>query len=222
VLIASPRHTREDLRVWAERERMDRRLARSGALDRPFAMAAQAVADFLDGGPAYVSVSWGKDSTVLADLVLRVAPRTPLIWFAAEGIENPDCALVRDEFLCRWPVRYFEIGVPGDGDPDSWDVSSRSARRISGLRAEESSTRALSAAVHGVATARSCRPLLRWCAEHVYAYLAARDLPVHPAYACSLGGTIDRRHLRVGPLGGERGTGHGRAEWERRYYGIGR
>ena len=37
-------------------------------------------------------------------------------------------------------------------------------------------------------------------------------------YACSLGGLLDRSKLRVASLGGQRGTGWGRAEWERRYY----
>lgn len=219
MLIASPRHTRADLRVWVEREAMDRALAHR-VLAEYEASAMLVIETFLGAGPAYISVSWGKDSTAVAHLALRVDPGTPLIWFAAGAMENPDCKLTRDAFMSRFAPRYFEIQTPADGDPDSWDVTSRSARRITGIRAEESSTRALSAATHGAVTSRTCRPLLRWTGRHVFSYLARHDLPVHPAYACSMGGTLDRDRIRVGPLGGDRGTGRGRAEWERRYYGA--
>jgi len=49
----------------------------------------------------------------------------------------------------------------------------------------------------------------------------AKAMPTrpHPAYACSMGGALDRAQLRVAALGGDRGSGHGREEWERRYYG---
>ena len=33
-----------------------------------------------------------------------------------------------------------------------------------------------------------------------------------------MAGALDRAWLRVAPLGGQEGAGHGRAEWERRYY----
>lgn len=41
---------------------------------------------------------------------------------------------------------------------------------------------------------------------------------MHPAYACSFGGALDRERIRVSSLGGQRGTGHGRREWEWAYY----
>lgn len=217
-LIASHRHTRADLEHWRGREAMDDSyLARCGAaLDRREAEAADEIARFADGGPCYVGTSWGKDSLVVAHLAREGG--LPLYWFPAGRIENPDCAAVRDAFLVRFPdIRYMEIEVTDEGDADSWDVAS-SARRITGIRAEESGARAMSAAVHGVATERSCRPILRWTSVEVFAYLRRHDLPVHPAYACSMGGTLDRGRLRVGPIGGERGGGRGRAEWERRYY----
>ena len=71
----------------------------------------------------------------------------------------------------------------------------------------------------GESTERTCAPLGGWTGADVFAYLHTHRLPVHPAYACSLGGVLDRDRIRVAALGGERGRGHGRAEWERRYYG---
>jgi hypothetical protein len=34
----------------------------------------------------------------------------------------------------------------------------------------------------------------------------------------SMGGTIDRNHIRVSSVGGKRGSNMGRAEWEKLYY----
>jgi phosphoadenosine phosphosulfate reductase len=218
-LIASHRHTRADLDHWRICEARDREyLRRCGArLDALTVDAVRTIDEFSAAGPCYVSVSWGKDSTVIAHLAHLADAQIPLVWFPAGAIENPDCTMVRDAFVDRFGSRYFEISVPPDGDPDSWDVTTE-ARRISGLRSDESTARALSAAVHGTATARSCRPILRWTADDVFAYLSRHDLPVHPAYACTLGGTLDRGRVRVGPVGGERGAGRGRSEWELRYY----
>lgn len=71
----------------------------------------------------------------------------------------------------------------------------------------------------GVSTASTCAPLSFWTDADVFAYLHRHDLPIHPAYACSMGGAVPRGRIRVDALGGETGTGHGRAEWEVRYYG---
>ena len=60
----------------------------------------------------------------------------------------------------------------------------------------------------------SCQPNGHWSARDVFAYLNAHDLPVHPAYAMTFGGALDRGRLRVGTIGGSRGTEFGRAEWE--------
>ena len=225
-LIASPRHTRADLEHWRRCESMDDvYLARCGAaLDRREAEAADAIARFADR-PCYVGTSWGKDSIVVAHLARESG--LPLAWIRVAGVENPDCPFVRDAFLVRFPdVRYDEIEATSGaakGKRTSAIGFAEASRRhgdryISGVRAEESASRAMSAAVHGVATDRACRPILRWSSVEVFAYLRRHDLPVHPAYACSMGGTLERGRLRVGAIGGDRGTGRGRAEWERRYY----
>lgn len=72
--------------------------------------------------------------------------------------------------------------------------------------------------IRGLSSLHTCAPIGWWSDTDVFAWLAARDLPVHPAYACSMGGMLERRHLRVAGIGGDRGTGFGRREWERRYY----
>ncbi|MBU6287646.1 MAG: phosphoadenosine phosphosulfate reductase family protein [Chloroflexi bacterium] len=97
--------------------------------------------------------------------------------------------------------------------------------RIQGIRADESATRAMSAMVHGVSTTNICRPVLSWSCADIFAYSYLHDLPLHPAYACSYGGQLEREALRVDVLIGDYidpintpGDGMGRLEWERQYY----
>ncbi len=91
-------------------------------------------------------------------------------------------------------------------------------RYVSGVRAEESGDRMRRMKRFGVASQNTCAPIGWWSGNKVFAYLWANDLPVHPAYAMTLGGRLDRRRIRVAAIGGEHGTGHGRAEWEQHYY----
>lgn len=235
MLIPSPRHTREDLRVWAQREQMDRRFVKTS--ERRMNEMERRAMDEIDAFArerCYVGVSWGKDSVVVAHLALRTRPDLPLVWVRVEPGDNPDSVLVRDAFVARWSnqgvaLDYREVVAARDDEDDvrdahqlGWRLATEAAgtdRHVIGVRAEESATRRMSIGACGLSTLRSCRPIGHWQAEHVFAYLYRHDLPVHPAYACSLGGTLDRRHLRVAALGGDRGTRFGRAEWERRYYG---
>lgn len=69
----------------------------------------------------------------------------------------------------------------------------------------------------GTTTRYTCAPLTRWTGDDVFAYLARGDLPVHPTYACTMGGKLDRRRLRVATLGGWRG-GPDRRAHEMLYY----
>jgi phosphoadenosine phosphosulfate reductase len=70
----------------------------------------------------------------------------------------------------------------------------------------------------GVSSEQTCAPIGWWKAEDVFAYLYKYKLPVHPAYAMTQGGQWDRKRIRVASLGGRRGRGMGRAQWERAYY----
>lgn len=92
-------------------------------------------------------------------------------------------------------------------------------RHITGIRAEESRIRTLVQHRFGDATERTARPIGTWAATDIFAYLAGHNLPVHPAYAMSHGGTLDRRWLRVHALGGVTGADKGRADWEESYFG---
>jgi phosphoadenosine phosphosulfate reductase len=213
--------------AWQERTRQDAAWCKTAPYRTRVDEAQRAIAEFARDTTGYVGVSWGKDSVVLAHLCVSSGAPWPLVWVCMQPVDNPDCPAVRDAFLGRWSARYDEIVMPYDSTskrtsfPGFAEAERRyGARYLSGVRGAESATRRLSVATHGVSTSRTCRPLARWDARDVWAYLHEHDLPVHPAYACSMGGMLDRDHLRVGALGGQRGRGWGRAEWEERYYGA--
>lgn len=233
MLIPSDRHTAEDLRCWGELQESDLFRSRDASFTARVRSASQAVAAFLADGDAYCSVSWGKDSVVCADLVLLACPTVPLVWVRVEPIANPDCGAVRDAFLRLHPsIRYHEIVEHCMRDETGWHATGTlergvaqaaglcgTRRHFSGVRADESGIRTLSAKVHGVSTAVSCRPLLHWDVGMIFAYLAHRDLPVHPAYAMLGGGRWPRDRIRVSSLGGRRGEEFGRSQREQEYYG---
>lgn len=229
MLISSPRHTDDDLRVWAQRVRYDALL---GARIAPkVERALDAIQAFAKAGPCYAGVSWGKDSVALAHLLWSSKLKIPIAWMRWEPMSNPDCLLVRDDFIARFPIDYREIQTSwvrqgrrwvNEADPSDRDgfgaARTLGSRYISGVRAAESRARKIRCAVWGESSPNTCAPLARWSVEDVFGYLALHDLPIHPAYAMTMGGAIDRADVRVDCLGGMTGTGRGRREWEWTYY----
>lgn len=76
---------------------------------------------------------------------------------------------------------------------------------ITGVRASESGYRKKHVAAHGVTYQRAhgdtvIQPLARWNLEDVWAYIADRELPYHPAYDAMAMAGIERKLQRVGPL----------------------
>jgi phosphoadenosine phosphosulfate reductase len=179
----------------------------------------------------YVSVSWGKDSVVLAHMASVVCPKLPLVWIKVLPIYNPECEIVRDVYNRTGLQTYEEITVACTLDETGWHATGtlecgvqEASRRhgklaMTGVRAEESSSRYLRVWTHGITTRATVCPLAYLTAKDVFAILYAKNLPVHPAYAMNGGGRWTRQQLRVASLGGARGEGHGRSQWEREYYG---
>ena len=239
MLIASPRHTPQDLQAWRDLERYDVAL---GASERMDALEADAVATIRDwlttANNPYASMSWGKDSVCVAHLAHLADPTVPLRAVRVADWEPPETDWTRDAYLDTHPGTQYEEAiyngtVPQRGEPGFEEVHSDPNRKptnimralrgdyISGVRAEESRMRAQSLLWHGVATGHTCRPIIKWRATDVFAYLHSRRLPVHPVYAMSYGGAMDRRWLRVYILGSTKPTLSKRdsASWEDRYYG---
>jgi len=233
VLIASPRHTPDDLAAWEIVERTARAHASLSLYRRHVDRARAAVAEFVARTRCYAGVSWGKDSVVIAHMVSGLAAEVPVVWIRVEPICNPDCSLVRDAFFQTYPSsNYHEIVSQCIRDEDGWHATGTlergfaeaaqrfGAAHVSGVRADESGQRKARMRAYGESSASTCAPIGWWSGLDVFAYLVEHDLPIHPAYACSLGGQLDATRIRVASLGGRRGDGHGRAEWERRYYAV--
>lgn len=236
MLISSPKHTVKDLDLWRVQEEADCVYGRTKELAKKAVAAIHEIRKFLRS-QSYCGVSWGKDSVVVADLVLRTCriyglERPAIVWIRVEPICNPDCMSVRDEFLATHDCRYHEIIEHCEWGKGEWHASGTleagfaraveltgSRRYISGVRADESSERKILSRTHGASTKTTCRPITWWSSQDVFAWLAAKNLPVHPSYAMQGGGRWRRESIRVASLGGRRGAGIGRAEWEREYYG---
>lgn len=223
MLISSERHTARDLETWGQLESADRTIKINAVLSRSIIEVSK-----FSKTPCYCSVSWGKDSVVIAWVVARYAPQVPLVWVRPDGAEMPGQDDVRDEFLRRFDVEYFEPTCTAEiwNNPKVSNerafrparVATGMSRRIVGVRASESGVRKMSMRHHGLATEQVCRPIGWWSADHVFGCLAQHDLPVHPAYAMLGGGRYDRQHRRVASLGGSWGDSFGRNEWEQEYY----
>lgn len=232
MLIRVPTHRPEDIEHWRELEREDRTWSWTAQLMERIDEAGAEVERFVRSGRAYVSTSWGKDSTVVAHLALSVAPQLPIVWVRVDPIANPHCHLVRDAFFQRCPAgrgNYHEIVVHCPRDNSGYhatgtlegglgQVRRRFGRRwIGGLRAAESGGRKRRIE-KGLTLHYSCQPLGHWSDRDVFGYLHAFNLPVHPAYAMTMGGSLDRGKLRVASIGCQRGRAFGRREWEAVYY----
>lgn len=229
-LIRVPQHRPEDLAAWDRLEREDAAWATVPEFHGRIREALAEIRGFAARGPCYASTSWGKDSVVVAHLAWTLREEEgldiPLAWMRPVPIENPWCAGVRDVFLARWPAEYVEDVVVCRPDENGVyryrgtfaGLASRFGPRwIGGLRGEESGGRARRME-RGLSLASSCQPIGNWSARDVFAYLFAFDLPIHPVYAMTFGGSLDRDRIRTASPGGYRGTGHGRAEWEAAYF----
>lgn len=235
MLVDSPRLTPQDRDAWTALERYDARLA--AALPPLEDHALEVIRGFHEAGPCHATTSWGKDSTVLVDLIGRTGLDIPIVSLVIDGYELPGTTQVRDIMLDRHPhLVYDELTLPPQ--PNRWwaqttvkrskhdaDIGWRlierryGPRRMTGIRAEESRLRTLVQQRWGDASANACRPIGRWRATDVFAYLHRHGLPAHPAYGMSHGGRLDRRWLRVHALGGVTGADRGRADWEEAYFG---
>jgi phosphoadenosine phosphosulfate reductase len=237
-LIITERHTPEDLEAWAELRRLDLAWSRTAAFASKVMQAHDHIHRFATGGPFYASVSWGKDSVCMVHMLHSLGIKAPVAWVRRRicfepdsSISfrrfNPDLPQVRDAFLDKFPVDYHEIVIDVT-DPDSKNARALAAgfqiaeerfgrRTMTGIRADESGDRRMRG-LHGAIYGRTCAPLIDWSLNDVFAYLAAFDVPIAPVYAYSFGGSLGRRFLRVSSLGGDRGEGMGRKEWEQAYY----
>jgi phosphoadenosine phosphosulfate reductase len=230
LLVTTNRHTKEDLELWRDYEEIDsHKIVSDKKIDLAISEIKKASQE-----KSYISVSWGKDSIVVAHLCHLAGIKLPMVWIKESPMHNPYCKDVRDIFLNKYIFQYHEIvadyGTVGfspflDSKGDSIffhsiaDAVNKSfGRRITGIRNQESNKRLLRYMNYGHTTKNTSAPISLWKTWEVFSYLRKYDLPVHPNYAMLGGGRYDREYLRVDCLAGTQGTGIGRSEWEKEYY----
>jgi phosphoadenosine phosphosulfate reductase len=229
MLISSPRHTAADLRLWAEYEDTDRAWAQLSGLARKVDRSIDAIRSFATA-PCYAGVSGGIDSMCLTDLILASGCKIPFVFIRAVPLTDPyaEDVMMLAGISCHVETADYS-SMPDDwtvADEDhvfraAWrraEVAVGATRYLSGVRADESGVRKIRMRRWGLATDRTCCPLGWWSKQDAFAYAAVNNLPIHPNYAMLGGGRWPREKLRVDGLGGIRGSGGGRAEWEREYY----
>ena len=236
MLLPCDRLTPLDIATWEQRVRADAVYSTLKSFQRKQDTALEVARAYATASQCYASISWGKDSMVIAHLAIRLRVEfgivVPLAWVRVEPIKNPHCTLVRDAFFQKYDHPYYESEVWCRRDDDGWhargtlergfvDLESRigTKRSLRGIRGAESGIRKSLIDMHGLTSKNSCRPIGRWSGQDVFAYLYQHNLPIHPAYAMSMGGILDRDRIRVSSIGGKRGTGMGRDAWEAKYYG---
>ncbi len=238
MLISSHRHTKDDLVYWKWLAESDMLRRSDVGFLKQHTAAMNAILSFVIRDRCYCSVSWGKDSVVVAHLLWCIRRDIPLVYIRPHPNYNPDCVAVRDAFLSRFPMPYIERNPDYTQDDSSfdreWKLVERdlgTSRRMTGIRAAESGGRRIRMRTWGVESPNTLAPIGWWSTADVFTYLATHDLPIHPAYAMLGGGRWDREQLRVDEIGvvdssgqfrerrGERGGMFGAGEWEREYYG---
>lgn len=235
MLIPSDRHRPPDLAIWEELERADAVHATTAAFFR----RCQGVKDAVNAfhrrpKPYYLGVSWGKDSVVLLHFFVAMGFQPRVVYVRQLDNENPESVKVKEAFLSRFRLEnYEEVSYSYRDAAPSWFVDGRPVRwyrllealrkkygvHATGVRADESSTRMMRFKTHGIESRWSFAPFRHFQVEDVFAYLKLFDLPVHPNYAMMRGGLWPRDRLRVTAIGNKEGSGIGRAEWEREYFG---
>ena len=238
MLIKIDKHTELDLELWKEYEEADSVHSELSS----FKEKEEKSLELLERTkPKVISVSWGKDSSVLAHLAHRADLCCVYLYLCPfpYDTENPYSYLVSDKFLELYKLKHYVVkyycktsakdrkdNANEDKILNEWKKMAAEANKLfggrfaTGIRMQESSGRAINGKLYGEETKDSVRPLLKWSQNDIFAYLKKHDVPVHPYYACLDSGRFKREQIRVGTLYGVlANTFTIRQEFERIYGG---
>ena len=223
MLIQCERHTDKDIDLWKEHEEVD---LLNYTLLNIKSKTERAIEILTEFAPDYFSISWGKDSVVLAHLAWGFSKKSVLAHFThvADALYFND---VRDCFLFSYPIQYHEFSKEIGRVDEFFDFHALQIKKqasvalgkryVTGIRTQESPERKITVRKNGLISGNSCRPIARWTTDDIFAYLAHHNLPVHPNYAMLGGGRYERNSIRVGPMW--MGSQKGKEMWEKEYYG---
>lgn len=214
--------------------------ANTNGFRKKIAVSKRIVRSALDtAGPWYCSVSGGKDSTVVHDLVRLEQPGAISLWsdeeyFLPETKEYIDrlTASGSNILRIRGAIKHTEWFTSNEGSEElgktAWAIQNGYQGVFLGLRAEENKKRRLYLANFGelhFAKNRGlwlCNPIAWWKVEDVWAYLLSRGLDYNRAYDKLSDLGIDLKHQRIGPFATEEVLGYGqlavlRMGWPEQY-----
>ena len=170
------------------------------AFKKKVEQAKVVIKEALNIAPAYVAVSWGKDSVVMLHLCQQIKPDIIAVNYGSSEQDTVDSySQVINDYLQRFSTNYKElIGLPEwANEPDT--VQDRCNQVLEGkynlafvgLRAEESKNRKRSIAQNGLIHEyksgrykghyRVC-PLGWWTWRDVWAYTVVNNLPYLDSY----------------------------------------
>lgn len=143
-------------------------------------------------GRCYLSLSWGKQSIILAHMLYHINPHIPCVhWSGPDANIIADFSSVKNRFLSRWPIKYVEFDHGDDdllGNGQRYLVDHDLQGYVIGFAADESRARKMTLAKnddHQIATVRSalrCTPLRHWTREDYAAYIATHSIPLLSPY----------------------------------------
>jgi len=140
----------------------------------------------------YVACSFGKDSSVMLDLILKIKEDIPIIW-----ITFPETKYLNNyyEVVKEWKNRYrinlheIFIEIPADQDFDDRKAFPKSGHDsyFIGIRMQESAARRITIRKHGNFHKKKdgivrIIPLANWKVNDIAAYCLGNDLPILNSY----------------------------------------
>lgn len=196
----------------------------------------------------YISVSFGKDSLVCMDIILKIKPDIRVVWVdRGEGGDLPDTYKLIDYYKkernmnlihLKTPHSLFELFNMYPIDEiaskrlitkqlketfNKYTKKSNTDGIIWGLRAEESKGRRHYAMTYGAIRKDKngvlwCSPVLYWKSYEIWAYIFTNALKYLNYYDITSENDFDRQNKRYSNWVGDHGISEGRIWVIKRYY----
>jgi phosphoadenosine phosphosulfate reductase len=194
---------------------------------------------------SYVAVSWGKDSSVLLDLCIKVNPEIEIIWVdRGEGGDVPEVyELVKYYQNKGYNIRQLRtplsiLDLHRQYSLNELETNGAISKNLKttfglieheydgffwGIRAEESKgRRRLAMSKKEIFQRKSglftCEPLIWWNAAEIWAYIYHNNVTYNPFYDKVSMKPFDREQIRYSNYAGLVGLGHGRIWPIKKFY----
>jgi phosphoadenosine phosphosulfate reductase len=156
--------------------------------------AKKLIKEYLDKYPkSAVSLSFGKDSVVLVDLVRQVKKDVPMFAVLADT-EFPETINFRNELVQKWNLNYKEYNFINESEKGVEDCCRalkvdkfKEAVKdldcwFSGIRKDEGITRGDFKEIEERGALVKVNPILHFTEKDIWRYTGLYNLPVNPAY----------------------------------------